>query len=102
MRSTTLEAIMNRKPVSPLKLNSSLPPDLEGILGRAMEKDRGHRYPNALAMKGDLQSLKRETEPGMTDHQASRAAAALPHFQQHLPGLEAHGSFTFCWASSRY
>ena len=63
---TTLEAIMNRKPVSPLTLNPGLPKDLEGILGRAMEKDRGNRYPNALAMKGDLQSLKRETEPGLT------------------------------------
>src|SRR5271166_3778352 len=62
----TLEAIMNRKPVSPLKLNSLLPPDLEGIIGRAMEKDRGHRYPNALAMKGYLQSLKKETESGLT------------------------------------
>ena len=63
---TTLEAIMNRKPVPPTKLNPALPTDLEGILGRAMEKDRGKRYPNALAMKGDLQSLKRETEPGLT------------------------------------
>ncbi len=63
---TTLEAIMNRKPVSPIKLNPALPADLEGILGRAMEKDRGKRYPNALAMKGDLQSLRRETEPGLT------------------------------------
>src|SRR5271167_4570096 len=63
---TTLEAIMNRKPVSPLKLNPALPKDLEGILGRAMEKERGNRYPDALAMKGDLQSLKHDTEPGMT------------------------------------
>jgi serine/threonine protein kinase len=62
----TLDAILNRKPVSPLKLNPALPRDLEGILGRAMEKDRGSRYPNALAMKGDLQSLKKETEPGLT------------------------------------
>ena len=65
--ATTLEAIMNRKPVAPLKLNPSLPKELEGILGRAMEKDRGNRYPNALALKGDLQSLKRETEPGLTN-----------------------------------
>jgi len=43
-----------------------LPQDLEGIIGRAMEKDRGHRYQNALAMKGDLQSLKRVAEPGQT------------------------------------
>jgi len=74
---TTLEAIMNRKPVSPLKLNPGLPKDLEGILGRAMEKDRGHRYPNALAMKGDLQSLRKETESGLTKTGARRAA--LPY-----------------------
>jgi len=74
---TTLEAVMNQKPVSPLKLNPNLPPELEGILGRAMEKERGNRYPNALAMKGDLQSLKRETEPGMTE--TARMRPLLPY-----------------------
>ncbi len=74
---TTLEAILNRKPVSPRKLNPALPADLEGILGRAMEKNRGNRYPTALAMKGDLQSLKRETEPGLTT--SGRLRAALPY-----------------------
>src|SRR5450631_3578557 len=74
---TTLEAVMNRKPVSPLKLNPALPKDLEGILGRAMEKDRGNRYPNALAMKGDLQSLRRETEPGLTE--TGRHRPPLPY-----------------------
>ena len=74
---TTLDAILNRKPVSPLKLNPNLPVDLEGILGRAMEKNRGNRYQTALAMKGDLQSLKRETEPGLTT--SGRVRAALPY-----------------------
>ena len=74
---TTLEAILNRKPVSPLKLNPALPSDIEGILGRAMEKNRGNRYQTALAMKGDLQSLKRETEPGLTT--SGRMRAALPY-----------------------
>jgi serine/threonine protein kinase/Tfp pilus assembly protein PilF len=74
---TTLDAILNRKPVSPLKLNPNLPVDLEGILGRAMEKNRGNRYQTALAMKGDLQSLKRETEPGLTS--SGRVRAALPY-----------------------
>jgi len=69
---TTLDAVLNQKPVSPLSLNQSLPPDLEGIIGRAMEKDRGHRYPNALAMKGDLQSLRKETESGLTKTGARR------------------------------
>ena len=74
---TTLDAVLNQKPVSPRSLNPSLPPDFEGILGRAMEKDRGHRYPNALAMKGDLQSLRRESDSGLTKSGARRPA--LPY-----------------------
>jgi eukaryotic-like serine/threonine-protein kinase len=61
---TTLDAVLNQKPVSPRQLNPKIPEDLEGIIGRAMEKERGHRYPNALAMKADLQSLKKEGESG--------------------------------------
>ena len=74
---TTLDAVLNQKPISPLSLNPALPSDLEGIIGRAMEKDRGHRYANALAMKGDLQSLKRETDSGLTRTGARRHA--LPY-----------------------
>jgi len=74
---TTLDAVLNQKPVSPLSHNPSLPKDLEGIIGRAMEKDRGHRYPNALAMKGDMQSLRRETESGLTKSGMRRPA--LPY-----------------------
>ena len=74
---TTLEAVMNRKPVSPLKLNPNLPPELEGIIGRLMEKERGNRYPDALALKGDLLSLKRDTEPGMTT--SGKLRPALPY-----------------------
>jgi eukaryotic-like serine/threonine-protein kinase len=74
---TTLDAVLNQKPVSPISINPALPPDLEGILGRAMEKDRGHRYQNALAMKGDLQSLRKETESGLTKTGARRPA--LPY-----------------------
>ncbi len=69
---TTLEAVLNRKPVSPLRLNPALPQDLEGIIGRAMEKDRGHRYQDALAMKGDLQSLRKETDSGLSKTAARR------------------------------
>jgi serine/threonine protein kinase/tetratricopeptide (TPR) repeat protein len=75
---TTLDAVLNQKPVSPLSLNPSLPVDLEGIIGRAMEKDRGHRYPNALAMKGDLQSLRKETESGLT-RSVARRRPVLPY-----------------------
>jgi serine/threonine protein kinase/tetratricopeptide (TPR) repeat protein len=74
---TTLDAVLNQKPVSPLQLNPALPRDFEGIVGRAMEKDRGHRYPNALAMKGDLESLRKETESGLTRTGSRRPA--LPY-----------------------
>jgi eukaryotic-like serine/threonine-protein kinase len=74
---TTLDAVLNQKPISPLKLNPALPPDIEGILGRAMEKDRGNRYQDAPAMKGDLQSLKKETEPSLTN--SGRVKPALPY-----------------------
>src|SRR5207237_4394356 len=74
---TTLDAVLNQKPVSPIQLNRRLPTELEGIIGRAMEKNKGNRYPNAQAMKGDLLSLKRETESGLT--RTGMRRAALPY-----------------------
>ncbi len=76
---TTLDAVLNQKPVSPRKLNPNLPVDFEGIIGRAMEKDRGHRYPTALAMKGDLQSLRRQTESGLTKTARTVVRPLLPY-----------------------
>jgi len=61
---TTLDAMLHQKPASPLSLNPHLPAELEGVIGKAMEKDRGKRYPNATPMKTDLQHLKRATESG--------------------------------------
>src|SRR5581483_5001080 len=62
----TLDAVMNRKPPSPLTLNPALPSEFEGILGKAMEKDRKKRYQTAVEMRADLQRLKKETESGLT------------------------------------
>jgi serine/threonine protein kinase len=63
---TTLDAVLNQKPPSPVMLNSSLPVEIETIIGKAMEKDRGKRYQSAAEMKADLQHLKKETESGLT------------------------------------
>ncbi len=62
---TTLDAVLHQKPPSPRSLNSAMPTDLEGIIGKAMEKDRGKRYQSAAEMKSDLQRLKKETESGL-------------------------------------
>jgi tetratricopeptide (TPR) repeat protein/predicted Ser/Thr protein kinase len=58
------EAILNRAPVAPLRLNPNLPPKLEEIINKALEKDRKLRYQNAGDMRADLQRLKRDSASG--------------------------------------
>jgi TolB-like protein len=60
----TLDAVLHQKPMPPRQLNPKLPMELEGIVGKAMEKDRTRRYQGALEMRSDLALLKRETESG--------------------------------------
>jgi serine/threonine protein kinase/Tfp pilus assembly protein PilF len=61
----TLDAVLHQKPVPPRDLNPKIPTELEGIIGKAMEKDRQHRYQSAAEMKSDLVLLRRETESGL-------------------------------------
>src|SRR5208282_5788559 len=58
------EAILNRAPVLPVRLNAKIPPELEGIIAKALEKDRELRYAHASEMRTDLKRLKRETGSG--------------------------------------
>jgi eukaryotic-like serine/threonine-protein kinase len=52
------ESILHSEPIPPVRLNPDLPPKLEDILNRALEKDRNHRYQSASEMRSDLQRLK--------------------------------------------
>jgi TolB-like protein len=61
----TLDAVLHEKPVPPGELNPRVPVELEGIIGKAMEKDRKERYQSATQMKADLQVLKHQTESGL-------------------------------------
>ncbi len=56
------EAIMNRAPVPAVRLNPDVPPKLEDIINKALEKDRNLRYQHASEMRSDLQRLRRDTE----------------------------------------
>jgi eukaryotic-like serine/threonine-protein kinase len=71
------DGIMNRAPLSPLRLNPDIPPDLESIITRALEKDRDLRYQHASDMRSALQRLRRDTEstqPAVANPPARTAA----------------------------
>ena len=55
-------AILERAPVSPVRLNPALPAKLEDIINRALEKDRNLRYQHASDLRAELQRLKRDTD----------------------------------------
>ncbi len=56
------QAILDRAPVSPVRLNPDLPSKLEDIINKALEKERNLRYQHASDMRTDLQRLKRDTD----------------------------------------
>ena len=70
------EAILNRAPVSPVRLNPDLPSELERIINKALEKDRELRCQSAAELRADLKRLKREIDSGKSATVAVTAAAS--------------------------
>lgn len=64
--ATIFEAILNRTPVAPARLNPDLTPKLEEIINKCLEKDRKLRYQHASEIRTDLHRLKRDTESSET------------------------------------
>ena len=72
-------AILERDPVPALQLNPQLPPKLQDLIDKLLEKDRDLRYQSAADLRGDLKRLKRDTESGRKAQQsASAASIAVP------------------------
>ena len=80
--ATIFDAILNRAPVAPARLNPGLSVEFERIVSKALEKDRNLRYQHASEMRADLQRLKRDTDSG-------RISASVP--------ASAPGGVAFRW-----
>ena len=69
-------AILERPPTPPIRLNPDLPGEMERIVSKSLEKDRNLRYQHAADMRADLQRLKRDTDTGRAVAASSGSVAA--------------------------
>ena len=77
------QAILDRAPTSPVRLNPDVPAKLEDIINKAVEKDRNLRYQHAADIRADLQRLKRDTESGRAVAAGSSSVSVAQETGQH-------------------
>jgi serine/threonine protein kinase/Tol biopolymer transport system component len=76
--AVVFHAILELDPVPAVQWNAALPPRLQGIIEKLLEKDRDLRYQSAADLRGDLKRLKRDVESGRKSAAASSPSASIP------------------------
>ena len=78
------QSILDRAPVSPIRLNPDLPQKFEDIINKSLEKDRNLRYQSAADIRADLQRLKRDTDSGRA---VAHSSGSVPAAQEPVAPL---------------
>jgi serine/threonine protein kinase len=76
--AVVFEAILNKEPPAPSRLNPDLPAGIEPILAKALEKDRDLRYQSAAEIRTDLKRLRRQSDEELSGRTATRFPAPPP------------------------
>src|SRR5712664_186443 len=72
------EGILSHAPTPPMRLNPELPPKLEEVISKALEKDRNLRYQHASDIRADLQRLKRDSDPRLAASPSEAPTKRMP------------------------
>jgi len=86
---TIFDAILNRTPVPPVRLNPDVPSELERIIDKCLEKDRNLRYQHASDIRTDLQRLKRDTDSGRVTSRVEPAVTSVTRWRMIVSAVAA-------------